>query len=48
VSIANTSLNQTGRAVECIAIIMAMYLALSLLIAALMNRVNRGAAMTER
>ena len=48
VSIANTSLNQTGRAVECIAIIMAVYLALSLLIALLMNRVNRGAAITER
>ena len=30
VSIANTTLNQTGRAVECIAIIMAVYLTLSL------------------
>jgi general L-amino acid transport system permease protein len=48
VSIANTSLNQTGRAVECITIIMAVYLALSLLIALLMNRVNRGAAIMER
>jgi general L-amino acid transport system permease protein len=48
VSIANTSLNQTGRAVECITIIMAVYLALSLLIALLMNRVNRGAAIQER
>jgi general L-amino acid transport system permease protein len=48
VSIANTSMNQTGRAVECITIIMAVYLALSLLIALLMNRVNRGAAITER
>ena len=48
VSIANTSLNQTGRAVECITIIMAVYLALSLLISLLMDRVNRGAAITER
>jgi general L-amino acid transport system permease protein len=48
VSIANTSLNQTGRAVECITIIMAVYLALSLLISVLMNRVNRGAAIKER
>jgi general L-amino acid transport system permease protein len=48
VSIANTSLNQTGRAVECITIIMAVYLALSLLVAVLMNRVNRGAAIVER
>lgn len=35
VSIANTSLNQTGQAAECIAILMAVYLALSLLTAAL-------------
>jgi len=48
VSIANTSLNQTGRAVECITIIMAVYLALSLLISLLMDRVNRGAAIVER
>jgi general L-amino acid transport system permease protein len=31
VSVANTTLNQTGRAVECIALIMAVYLILSLL-----------------
>ncbi len=40
VSIANTSLNQTGRAVECIALIMLIYLSLSLLTAWLMNRYN--------
>lgn len=34
VSISNTSLNQTGRAIECIAIVMAIYLALSLLTSA--------------
>jgi len=48
VSIANTSLNQTARAVECITLIMAAYLTLSLLVSLLMNRVNRGAAFTER
>ena len=41
VSIANTALNQTGRAVECIAIIMAIYLGLSLLTAWVMNRYNQ-------
>ena len=48
VSIANTSLNQTGRALECIAIIMAVYLSLSLLTAAAMAVVNRRAALKER
>ncbi len=40
VSIANTALNQTGRAIECIAIIMAIYLSLSLFTAWAMNRYN--------
>jgi general L-amino acid transport system permease protein len=35
VSVANTTLNQTGRAAECIALIMAVYLILSLLTTAL-------------
>ena len=48
VSIANTSLNQTGRAVECIAIIMAVYLATSLGTAALMGWYNRRSAIRER
>ena len=48
VSVANTALNQTGRAVECIAIIMAVYLATSLSTAALMNVYNRRAAIGER
>jgi general L-amino acid transport system permease protein len=48
VSIANTSLNQTGRAIECIAVVMACYLTLSLLTAALMNWYNRGSAIKER
>lgn len=48
VSIANTSLNQSGRAVECIAIIMLVYLLLSLITSALMNWFNRRTAIKER
>lgn len=48
VSIANTSLNQTGRAVECIAIIMLVYLTMSLTTSAFMNWYNRRAAIKER
>jgi general L-amino acid transport system permease protein len=48
VSVANTSLNQTGRAVECIAIVMAVYLTLSLATSALMNRYNARALIKER
>ena len=48
VSIANTSMNQSGRAVECIAIIMLVYLTLSLVTSALMNWFNRSAAIKER
>jgi len=40
VSIANTAINQTGQAIEGIAIIMAVYLSISLAISALMNRYN--------
>jgi general L-amino acid transport system permease protein len=48
VSIANTSLNQSGRAVECIAIIMAVYLTTSLSTSAFMNWYNKHAAIKER
>lgn len=48
VSIANTSLNQTGRALECIAILMVVYLALSLLTALAMGYLNQRAALRER
>jgi general L-amino acid transport system permease protein len=48
VSIANTSLNQTGRAIECIAVVMACYLTLSLLTAWFMNAYNKRAAIKER
>ena len=40
VSIANSTINQTGQAIEGVAIIMAVYLAISLAIAALMNWSN--------
>jgi general L-amino acid transport system permease protein len=40
VSVANTAINQTGQAIEGVAIIMAVYLTLSLSISALMNWTN--------
>ncbi|MDD2925466.1 ABC transporter permease subunit [Rhodoferax sp.] len=48
VSIANTSLNQTGRAVECISLVMLVYLSTSLGTALLMNWYNSRAAIKER
>jgi general L-amino acid transport system permease protein len=48
VSISNTALNQTGRAIECIAIIMAVYLTTSLGTSLLMNWYNKHAAIKER
>ena len=40
VSIANTSINQNGQALEVIVIIMAVYLSLNLVVAVIMNAVN--------
>ena len=48
VSVVNTALNQTGRAVECVAVIMAVYLSLSLLTAGVMNLYNRRVAFKDR
>jgi len=45
VSIANTTMNQTGQAIEGIAIIMAVYLTISLSISAFMNWYNRHVAL---
>jgi len=45
VSIANTTINQTGQAIEGIAIIMVVYLTISLVISALMNWYNRRFAL---
>ncbi|WP_223880549.1 amino acid ABC transporter permease [Roseococcus microcysteis] len=48
VSVANTSINQTGQAVEVIAIFMAVYLIISLVTSLLMNLYNRAVALKER
>lgn len=48
VSIANTAINQTGRSVECIAIIMLVYLSTSLFTSIVMNWYNARAAIKER
>jgi general L-amino acid transport system permease protein len=48
VSIANTSINQTGQAIEGIAFIMAAYLAVSLGISLIMNWYNARIALVER
>jgi general L-amino acid transport system permease protein len=48
VSISNTTLNQSGRAVECIAVIMVVYLSTSLSTSALMNWYNKRVAIKER
>ncbi len=48
VSVANTTINQTGQAIEGVAIIMAAYLTVSLSISAVMNWYNRRIALVER
>ncbi|HVN34371.1 MAG TPA: ABC transporter permease subunit [Casimicrobiaceae bacterium] len=48
VSISTTTLNQTGRAIEAISIVMLCYLTMSLLTATIMNWYNRRAAIRER
>lgn len=48
VSVANTSINQTGQAVEVITIFMAVYLMISLATSFLMNLYNRAVALKER
>lgn len=48
VSIANTTMNQTGQAIEGVAIIMAVYLTISLSISAFMNWYNQRIALVER
>ncbi len=48
VSIANTTLNQTGQAVEGITMIMAVYLVISLTISLTMNMYNRSVALVGR
>ena len=48
VSMANTAINQTGRAVECIALIMVVYLSTSLITSLFMNWYNARVAIQER
>ena len=48
VSISNTAINQTGRAVECIALIMLVYLTTSLATSGIMNWYNTRSAIKER
>lgn len=47
-SVAETTLNQTGRAVEVVLILLGAYLSLDLLISLLMNRLNRLVQIQER
>ena len=48
VSVVNTTLNQTGQAIEGIMIIMGAYLTVSLTISVIMNRYNARMALVER
>jgi general L-amino acid transport system permease protein len=48
VSVANTSMNQTGQAIEAIAILMAVYLTISLTISLFMNWYNDRVRLVER
>jgi general L-amino acid transport system permease protein len=47
-SVAETTLNQTGRAVEVVLILLGSYLVIDLLISALMNTVNSWVQIKER
>lgn len=48
VSISNTTMNQTGQAVEAVAVFMTIYLSFSLLISLFMNWYNKRMALVER
>jgi len=45
VSVGNTAMNQTGRAIECVSVMMVVYLGLSLLTSGLMNWFNARQAL---
>lgn len=47
-SVIGTSQNQTGRAVECVTILMLFYLSVSLIISMIMNWYNKRVALVER
>ena len=48
VAVANTTMNQTGQAIEAIAILMAVYLTISLAISVFMNWYNDRVRLVER
>jgi general L-amino acid transport system permease protein len=48
VSVADTTINQTGQAIEGVALIMVLYLIFSLVTSAIMNWYNKRAALVER
>jgi general L-amino acid transport system permease protein len=48
VAVANTTMNQTGQAIEAIAILMAVYLTISLSISLFMNWYNDRVRLVER
>jgi general L-amino acid transport system permease protein len=48
VSVATTSLNQNGQAIECLSIIAGVYLMLNLVIAMVMGAVNTRVQLKER
>ena len=48
VSVANTTINQTGQAIEGVAVIMVVYLSFSLLTSGFMNWYNKKMALVER
>jgi len=48
VSISSTALNQTGRAIECIGLVMLCYLSLSLITSSAMNLYNRRVRIKDR
>jgi len=48
VAVANTTINQTGQAIEGVALIMAVYLFFSLVTSAIMNWYNKKKALVER
>ena len=48
VAVTNTSLNQNGQAIECIAIMMGVYLTISLSISVVMNVYDHTVALVER
>ena len=47
-TIGGITLNQTGRALECMAIVLSLYLAFSLFISSIMNWYNKKVALVER